>query len=141
MEGIEINNDMIHLFIQELKHLNVQYVVAPYESDAQLAFLYHERMIDLVVTEDSDLLAYGVDRVLFKMDQQGNGTEIDLNNLNNCLEYHIPNKRFTKEMLLQACILSGCDYHSGVPGVGFKTALSLVKSHKGDIHGLVQELF
>lgn len=41
IEGIEINCDMIHLFIQELKHANVKYIVAPYESDAQLAFLYH----------------------------------------------------------------------------------------------------
>ena len=34
MEGVEINGDMIHLFIQELKHVGVQYIVAPYESDA-----------------------------------------------------------------------------------------------------------
>jgi len=92
MEGVEINGDMIHLFIQELKHLGVQYVVAPYESDAQLAFLYHTKVIDVVITEDSDLLAFGVDRVLFKMDHQGNGLEIDLANLDNCPEYQIQNK-------------------------------------------------
>jgi exonuclease-1 len=34
IEGIEINNDMIHLFIQELKHAGVKYIVSPYESDA-----------------------------------------------------------------------------------------------------------
>jgi hypothetical protein len=38
-------------------------------------------MIDLVITEDSDLLAYGVERVLFKMDPSGNGIEINLKNL------------------------------------------------------------
>lgn len=78
---------MIHLFIQELKHANVKFVVSPYESDAQLAHLYNQKMIDFVITEDSDLLAYGVDRVLFKMDPNGNGTEIDLKNINECDDY------------------------------------------------------
>ena len=32
----------------------------------------------MVITEDSDLLAFGVERVLFKMDTQGNGVEINL---------------------------------------------------------------
>jgi len=65
----------------------VQYVVSPYESDAQLAFLYHSKQVDLVITEDSDLLAYGVDIVFFKMDLSGNGIEIDLNNLNSCPDF------------------------------------------------------
>ena len=34
VEAIEITNDMIHLFIQELKRNKVDYVVSPYESDA-----------------------------------------------------------------------------------------------------------
>lgn len=96
----------------------------------------------MVITEDSDLLAFGVDKVLFKMDPQGNGTEIDLADLNNCPEYKIQGRLFTKEMLLQACIMSGCDYHSeGIPGVGYKTALQLVKVHKGDIESICDELY
>lgn len=141
IEGIEINCDMIHLFIQELKHANVKFVVSPYESDAQLAHLYHQRQIDLVITEDSDLLAYGVDRVLFKMDPNGNGTEIDLKNINDCDDYKMQGtKKFDKEMLLQACIISGCDYHGGLPGIGYKTALQLVKSHRGDVESLCLDL-
>jgi hypothetical protein len=35
-------------------------------------------MVDIVVTEDSDLLAYGVTKVFFKMDLNGKGFEIDL---------------------------------------------------------------
>jgi len=78
VEGVEITKEMIHLFIRQLKQLNVEYVVAPYESDAQLAFLYKQGLIDFVITEDSDLLPYGVQRVFFKMDPQGNGVEVDL---------------------------------------------------------------
>jgi exonuclease 1 len=52
--------------------------VAPYEADAQLAYLFIEGKIDVVITEDSDLLAYGVTKVLFKMEKDGTGIEIDL---------------------------------------------------------------
>jgi hypothetical protein len=37
--------------------------------------------VDLVLTEDSDLLAFGVTRVFFKMDLKGQGMEVDLANL------------------------------------------------------------
>ena len=34
IEGIEIDDKMVHQFIQELKHSNIKYIVSPYESDA-----------------------------------------------------------------------------------------------------------
>lgn len=39
-------------------------IVAPYEADAQLAYLVKEGLADFVITEDSDLLAFGVSQVL-----------------------------------------------------------------------------
>lgn len=56
-----------------MKQHNIQSVVAPYEADAQLAFLALNNHIDVVITEDSDLLAYGCPMVFFKMDKEGNG--------------------------------------------------------------------
>ena len=41
----------------------VKYIVAPYESDAQMAFFVNRGYADLVLTEDSDLLAYGCKKV------------------------------------------------------------------------------
>lgn len=38
---------------------NVDYVVAPYEADAQLCFLEREGYVDGIITEDSDLLVFG----------------------------------------------------------------------------------
>jgi len=55
--------------------------VAPYEADAQLAYLSKEAMVDLVITEDSDLLVFGSSRVLFKMDESGYGKLIELKDL------------------------------------------------------------
>jgi exonuclease-1 len=38
--------------------------VAPYEADAQLAFLSLGGYVDCIITEDSDLLAYGCSKVI-----------------------------------------------------------------------------
>jgi exonuclease-1 len=43
----------------------VKYVVSPYESDAQIAFLLKNGYADVAVTEDSDLLVYGCEKVRF----------------------------------------------------------------------------
>lgn len=41
----------------------VKYVVSPYESDAQIAYLVRNGYADLAITEDSDLLVYGCKKV------------------------------------------------------------------------------
>lgn len=66
------------MVMQECRRIGVECIVAPYEADAQLAYLEKEGIVDLVITEDSDLLVFGCKRVLFKMDDAGNGKLIDL---------------------------------------------------------------
>ena len=52
---------------QILRKENVEFVVAPYEADAQLAYLStlnaDKGGVDAVITEDSDLMAYGCQAV------------------------------------------------------------------------------
>ena len=60
MEAIEITSDMVNHLLVELKCLKIDYIVAPYEADAQLACLFRLNKVDLVITEDSDLLLFGV---------------------------------------------------------------------------------
>jgi exonuclease 1 len=38
-----------------------------------LTYLFQEKIIDIVITEDSDLLAFGCKKVFYKMDNDGNG--------------------------------------------------------------------
>ena len=55
-----------------------RYVVAPYEADAQLGFLARNGHVDAVITEDSDIILFGCTRVVFKLDRDGTGQEVDL---------------------------------------------------------------
>ena len=44
----------------------MEYIVAPYEADAQMTYLAISGRVHAVITEDSDMLPYGCPRVRFK---------------------------------------------------------------------------
>jgi len=46
-----------------LKRANIEYVVAPYEADAQMAYLDRTDRVAAIITEDSDLILFGCKRV------------------------------------------------------------------------------
>jgi exonuclease-1 len=125
IESIDINPKMAFNFIKELKRRNIEFFVAPYEADAQLAYLAKINYVDLVITEDSDLLALGCEKVLFKLNlETGFGFEIDLKDLPKCKDLDLT--LFNHDKFLYYCILSGCDYFK-LKGVGTKTAYQAVK--------------
>lgn len=80
-ESASVTADIIEQFINMLKEREIEYIVAPYEADAQLAYLSLNDLVSCVFTEDSDLLVYGCKRALFKMDQDGDGMEVCMDNL------------------------------------------------------------
>ena len=51
---------------------------APYESDAQIAFLCRNNYADIAITEDSDLLVYGCRHVIFKLNLTGSCVYVNL---------------------------------------------------------------
>ena len=56
-------------------------MVAPYESDSQIAKLIKLGLADFAITEDSDLVVYGV-KVALKLNQDGQCDYIDLTKCN-----------------------------------------------------------
>ena len=55
---------VIHSYHKACRGVGVECIVAPYEADAQLAFLSKSGIADLIITEDSDLLVFGSKKVL-----------------------------------------------------------------------------
>jgi len=47
--------------------MGIDIIVAPYEADAQLAYLNRTKIADYVITEDSDLVLFGCHHVRNKM--------------------------------------------------------------------------
>uniref|UniRef100_A0A5S6R0J5 Exonuclease 1 n=1 Tax=Trichuris muris TaxID=70415 RepID=A0A5S6R0J5_TRIMR len=118
----EVTFDVVVDVIKACQGLaNVACLVAPYEADAQLCYLSKAGLIDLVISEDSDLIPFGCTKVLFKMDIYGNGQLYEQEKLHLALQISIEKFDFAK--FRRSCILSGCDYVSNLPGVGIRKAM------------------
>jgi exonuclease-1 len=127
--AVDVSPAMAARVISALCSAGVQFVVAPYEADAQCALLAASGLCSAVLTEDSDLLAHGCSRVLFKLDSaRGTVEEICLDRLPLCRELSFAG--WSHAQFLQLCVLSGCDYINSPPGVGVKKAHALLKKFK-----------
>jgi hypothetical protein len=85
-EAAQVTAEMAAELVVELKRLHVEFLVAPYEADAQMAWLSDvpevRGGVAAVITEDSDLLCYGaVQAVLFKVDRAGACLEVQRDHL------------------------------------------------------------
>ncbi|KXZ53691.1 hypothetical protein GPECTOR_6g608 [Gonium pectorale] len=126
--AVDIAPWMARVVMEALRERGVQCMVAPYEADAQMSYLALRGDVFAVLTEDSDMLAYGCPRVLYKLDRGGNGEEVLLADLPLVRELNMMG--FDHDMLLQMCILAGCDFLSNLSGVGIKKAHALMRKHR-----------
>ena len=129
-QSCSVTHAMRYELIKKCKEKGLAYLVAPYEADAQMARLAQTGFVDLVITEDSDILVYGCPRALFKVDfATYQGQEIQL--MRDLGKNDTPSFRnWTHDMFVFMCIISGCDYGKGVPGIGIKLAHKLVRVHR-----------
>lgn len=120
-----VTPEMARKLIRECRRINVEYVVSPYEADAQLAWMMRTGYVDGVITEDSDLLVYGASKVFYKMTKTGEGDLYKMTNLSSLDAVSMHN--FTEEMFMYMCVCAGCDFFKGVQGLGLRKAHALVK--------------
>ncbi|WAR18359.1 EXO1-like protein [Mya arenaria] len=106
---IDISPEMALQLMNTCRNNSVDCIVAPYEADAQLAYLNK----------------IGVAQVLFKMDHAGNGVLIEQRRLNEVME--IQPDHYTFDKFRYICILSGCDYLPSLPGIGLAKATKVFK--------------
>lgn len=142
----------------------ISLLVAPYESDGQLAYFARQRYIDLIITEDSDLIAHGAPYVLYKISkgipvgilwQRSDIGALPIGGLISSEETELPKIKpttgsqvnlmdFTPVMMATLFVLLGCDYtggqHKKLKGMGLITAHKIVsKAFLGDGSQLEKE--
>ncbi|KAL1318426.1 hypothetical protein AAHE18_15G205200 [Arachis hypogaea] len=132
--AVNITPLMAYQLIQTLRSESIEFVVAPYEADAQLAYMSNLEVekggIAAVITEDSDLIAYGCPAIIFKMDRDGNGERIEIEKVF-CAKSSRPSFRnFDMKLFTGMCVLAGCDFLPSVPGIGIARAHALVSKYK-----------
>lgn len=127
-KAVDVTPLMARHVIEACKVLEVPYIVAPYEADAQLYYLERTGVIDGVISEDSDLLVFGVRLLITKMDRFGDCVELNRENFTLCKDISLAG--WTDTEFRTMGILSGCDYLPSIKGIGVKKAHRYVRSHK-----------
>ena len=84
----------------------ISVVFSPEESDSQLAYLSITKIVDVILTEDSDLIVYGCPLILFKYKPRGSCVIFKKEFLENFIPWDFKTFKWI-------CILSGCDYLRG----------------------------
>jgi flap endonuclease-1 len=133
---IRLNDEMIKESKELLESLGVAIVQAPSEGEAEAAYLNKiKKEIYATVSQDYDALLFGAPRLvrnlgLAKKRKTFSGWQeikpelIELEKLLNFLEINL-------DQLICLGILVGTDYNpKGIPGIGQKKALTIVKKHK-----------
>ena len=139
--AISVTSHMARRLIAHLRRQRLPYLVAPYEADAQIAYLVRRGHCAAAITEDSDLLAHKCPATLYKLDVTGHGRLILYDNLR--FAESAPGRllfdgawvgewdAWAQHLFISMCILAGTDYLvGGIHGVGLKTAHSLLRKHK-----------
>ncbi|KAI5700216.1 hypothetical protein M8J75_015896 [Diaphorina citri] len=119
-QSVDVTHKMALNVIQACRARGVDCIVAPFEADAQMAYLNIAGYADYVITEDSDLLVFGAKKIIYKLDLSGNCCFMDREKLPSALK--MPLAKFTDAKFRYMCILSGCDYWTGIKGMGLKKA-------------------
>ncbi|KAJ8082842.1 hypothetical protein PM082_008699 [Marasmius tenuissimus] len=134
-KAVDVTPQMAFQLIKALRAEGVKYIVAPYEADAQLAFLEKQRIVSAILTEDSDLLVFGCKNVLFKLDTTARTvvsiSKADFASVTPSADSSaISLVGWSERQFREMAILSGCDYLPSVPGIGLKTACTLLRKWK-----------
>lgn len=121
---ISITDEDLKLSRNLFDLLKIPYVIAPNEAEAYSSYLCIHGKVDAVLSEDTDVLAYGAPIFLSKIDT--------FNNTVVMIDYEcmLTEMKMTKETFLDLCIMFGCDYNSNIPKIGPEKSLALLLKHK-----------
>lgn len=109
-----------------LKIIGIPFLQAKSEAEETCAFLEKNGYVDYVLTQDTDVLTFGCENVIFN-DNHGVYSLCKLSNVLSGLG------DLTYLQFIDLCILCGCDYSCKIPKIGPVNALKIVKEYKNNL--------
>lgn len=125
-----ITTQQVSLCKKLLEHMGVPYVQAPEEADSQCAYMFQAGILDYVISEDSDVVVFGCDRVI----RSFKASSVWLEVLDMTTFY--ASTGLTRHDLVDATLLLGCDYFPGVRGMGKARVGAMLKNKAIDTKGI-----
>jgi len=134
-QSIRLKREMIEESKELIEYLGLPVIQAPSEAEAQCAFMAEKGDVDFVGSTDYDSLLYNAPRLLKNLTvsqrrRLSSGAYINISPELIELKDVLNNLGINQDQLIVIAILIGNDYHEGVPRIGQKTALKLVKQYK-----------
>lgn len=121
----DITQQMITQIMTMLRLFGIPYITAPMEAEAQCAELVTLKLVDGIITDDSDVFLFGGQRVYKNMFNQSKTVEgFALADLTRDLG-------LDQDALIRLAYLLGSDYVEGLPGVGPVVAMELLQEFPG----------
>lgn len=109
--------------------LDIPYLEAPAEGEAQAAHLAKQGDVDYVGTEDYDALLVGAPLTLRKLTTSDDPELMDF-------EATLAKHDLSHEQLVEVALLCGTDFNEGLRGFGPVTALEAIQTH-GDLESVL----
>ena len=127
-KAVDVTPRMAKEVLDACAAAGVEAVVAPYEADAQLAYMVISGQCEAVLTEDSDLVVFGCPRILFKLEDSGRVDELQLEYIRADLSPSMVNvATWSFARIRQMFIMSGCDYLPSIKGFGVSKAWQFLR--------------
>jgi 5'-3' exonuclease len=120
---LDISQDDFNLTKKLFKILNIPFFDAPMEAETCCSDLCKRGIVDAVLSEDTDVLAYSTPVFLTKIDTI-NDTTVRIKHAD-----ILESLEITKEQFLDLCIMHGCDYNKNIPKVGSETSFKYIKKY------------
>ena len=103
--------------------LKIPYYKAPEEAEKFCSYLCINGLVDGVLSDDTDVIAYNCPFFLTKLDIY-NDTFVEISNKNILNILNI-----TKNQLLDFCIMCGTDYNNNIPKIGPENAFKYISKY------------
>lgn len=127
-QTIRLTKEHVYDIKQLLELMGVSYVQAHGEAEAYASEMCRKGMVDYVVTEDMDTLAFGCPRMIRTCLDKSIKRKDIISIID--LDVVLQGFELTYDEFVDLCILCGCDYCENIPRVGNKTAYTLIKKHR-----------
>ncbi|XAR51839.1 Exodeoxyribonuclease I [Bertholletia excelsa] len=117
-----VSSEMFAECQELLQMFGLPYIIAPMEAEAQCAYMELAKLVDGVVTDDSDAFLFGA-RSVYKniFDDRKYVETYFMKDIENELG-------LTREKLIHMALLLGSDYTEGVSGIGIVNAIEVVNA-------------
>jgi 5'-3' exonuclease len=117
---------LIDTFMEMLHHFQLPFVVAPYEAEAQCVAI---NGIDGIISDDSDCLLFGAESVYRGFFGSRKQSSMFVHKVS--MDVISKTVGINRNDLIILAYMLGCDYCTGIDGIGPKRALELVRWVKG----------